>query len=147
MDRLADRLAIAALNDDFAHFLDRGPVEAFVALFTEDVVYTNGARRLVGRDEMLAFFRARAQAGRVSRHLSSGLRIAFEGDDRAAGLSCWLTFAGEGALPIRPAEPFNVADIADVYRRTPEGWRIAERHITQVFVSDRIPGLPLRAPG
>jgi len=138
--RIGDRLAIAALNDDFGRLLDHGDVPGFVALFTEDVVYSNGPRVLNGHAEMTDFFTARAAAGRVSRHLYSGLAIAFDGPDRATGQSVWLTFAGDGALPITPAEPFLVADATDVYRRGPEGWRIAERRIAPVFRSGSIAG-------
>ena len=138
--RVADRLAIMALNDDFARLLDHGDVPGFVALFTEDVRYSNGPRGLSGREEMTEFFTARGARGRVSRHLYSGLSIAFDGPDRATGYSVWLTFAGAGALPITPAEPFLVADITDVYTRGPQGWRFAERHIDPVFRNAGIAG-------
>jgi len=138
--RIGDRLAIMALNDDFARMLDHGDVPGFIALFTEDVRYSNAPRVLNGRDEMTEFFTARAARGRVSRHLYSGLSISFDGPDRATGYSVWLTFAGAGALPITPAEPFLVADITDVYTRGPQGWRFAERHIAPVFRSADIAG-------
>ncbi|MCI5075864.1 nuclear transport factor 2 family protein [Oricola sp.] len=138
--RIADRLAIMALNDDFGRLLDQGDVTGFVALFTDDVRYANGPRALNGRAEMTEFFTARAARGRVSRHLYSGLSITFDGPDRATGYSVWLTFAGDGALPIMPAEPFLVADITDVYARGPQGWRFAERRIDPVFRSAEISG-------
>ncbi|MAS04010.1 MAG: hypothetical protein CL534_04865 [Ahrensia sp.] len=138
--RIADRLAIIALNDDFGRLLDHGDVTGFVALFTEDVRYSNGPRALKGREEMTEFFTARAARGRVSRHLYSGLSISFDGADRATGYSVWLTFAGGGALPITPAEPFLVADITDVYARDSQGWRFAERRIEPVFRSAEISG-------
>ena len=139
-NRIADRLAIMALNDDFGRLLDHGDVTGFVALFTEDVRYSNGPRALNGREEMTEFFTARAAGGRVSRHLYSGLSISFDDPDRATGYSVWLTFAGAGALPITPAEPFLVADIIDVYTRGPQGWRFAERRIEPVFRSAEISG-------
>lgn len=131
--RLHDRLAIAALNDDFGHCLDNGKLEAFLDLFTDDVSYANGPRQLRGRAQMTEFFQARAAAGRISRHLYSGLRVNFTGPDTAEATSVWLTFAGEGALPVTPAEPFLVADALDTYRREAEGWRIATRQIRPVF--------------
>ncbi|MEW5420882.1 nuclear transport factor 2 family protein [Amorphus sp. 3PC139-8] len=144
--RLDDRLAIQALNDEFGHRLDHGDLDGFVDLFTEDVRYANGARQLNGQKEMRAFFAARAAGDRVSRHLYSGLRIAFEGVDRASGTSVWLTFAGSGPLPIRPADPFAVADVSDRYFRTPDrGWRIAVRQIAPVMLSDTVPELPSRS--
>jgi len=139
-ERIADRLDIAALNDDFGRLLDHGDVPGFVALFTEDIVYSNGPRVLNGHAEMTDFFAARAGRGRVSRHLYSGLSIVFDSADTATGYSVWLTFAGAGALPITPAEPFLVADITDVYRRDSRGWRIAERRISPIFRSATIGG-------
>jgi len=62
-NRIADRLAIMALNDDFGRLLDHGDVTGFVALFTEDVRYSNGPRALNGREEMTEFFTARAAGG------------------------------------------------------------------------------------
>ncbi|WP_309082976.1 nuclear transport factor 2 family protein [Chelativorans sp.] len=143
--RLSDQLAIRALNDRFGYLLDHGRVEEFVALFTPDVVYSNGARILNGREEMLAFFRRRAESGRVSRHFYSGLQITFLGEDKASAVSLWTTFAGEGPLPIAPATPFNVADVEDTYSRSPDGqWLIAARRITPVFLSKTVPQLPTK---
>jgi ketosteroid isomerase-like protein len=107
--RLHDRQAIAALNDNFGHCLDHGKVGAFLDLFTDDVSYANGPRQLQGRAEMTAFFEARAAAGRVSRHLYSGLRLNFTGPDTAEATSVWLTFAGEGGLPETPADGAETA--------------------------------------
>ena len=137
-----DRLAIVALNDEFGYRLDHGDVAGFLDLFTDDVAYSNGDRHLAGRPEMETFFTARAGRGRVSRHLYSGLRIRPEGKDAATGTSVWLTFAGEGPLPIRPAEPFAVADVEDSYRREGGVWRIAARRISPVMLSAEIPELP-----
>lgn len=131
--RLADRLAITALNDAFGACLDHGDVEGFVDLFTEDVRYGNGPRVLTGRAELAAFFHGRAAAGRVSRHLYSGLRIRFDGDSGAIATSVWLTFAGDGPAPVASTEPFLVADVTDSYRQDRGVWRISARTISAVF--------------
>ena len=100
-DRLADRLAIERLNQDFCHELDRGTPEGFAALFTLDTVYTRGERRSDGRAEVLAFARGRISGGpRTSRHFCSGLRIVFEGEERATGISCCVTYAASAVPPI-----------------------------------------------
>ena len=139
--RIADRLAIRELNDAFAHGLDHGDVELFLAIFTGDVTYRNGARKLSGMAEMEPFFRARAKSPRLSRHIYSGLRIAFDGTDRATGTSTWVTFAGEGTPPIEGTMPFVVSDVRDVYVRGADGWRIASRTISPVFQSAEVPTL------
>jgi uncharacterized protein (TIGR02246 family) len=140
--RIADRLAIRELNDAFAHGLDHGDVDLFLSIFTDDVSYSNGARRLSGMAELEPFFRARSTSGRLSRHIYSALRIAFDGPDRAAGTSTWVTFAGEGKPPVEGTQPFVVSDVADDYRRDADGsWRISRRTITAIFQSATVPTL------
>ena len=88
MDGVVDVLAIQALNADFAHHFDRDEVEAVLALFTADAVYDNGRRRCEGREALAAYLRERTASGpRTTRHFYSGLRVAFEGAERAAPAS------------------------------------------------------------
>lgn len=140
--RIADRLAIRELNDAFAHGLDHGDVGLFLSIFTDDVSYQNGARKLAGMAEMEPFFRARAKSQRLSRHIYSGLRIAFDGADRATGTGTWVTFAGEGTPPVEGTMPFVVSDVRDDYVRGADGrWRIGSRKISPVFQSATVPTL------
>lgn len=139
-ERITDCLAIERLNADYARALDHDDLDAFLALFTEDAIYTNASRRSEGRTAIAEFFRARQAGGvRTSRHVYSGLRIDFDGEDRATGTSVWLSFAANGRPPIQSAAPFLVADMADVYVQGASGWQFAERHITPVFVNPDVP--------
>lgn len=132
--RADDEAAIAKLNDRFCYELDRGTPEGFAALFTDDVIYTHGARTSHGRAEVLAFARGRRADGpRTSRHFAAGLVITFEAEDRATGLSCCVTYAASMEPPIPTTAPALVADFADVYRKQDGVWRFAERHITPIF--------------
>ena len=134
--RLLDERALENLSQQFAQALDGGKVDDFLAVFTEDVDYRSGPRHYRGHGPLREFFLTRAKGGRVSRHLMSGLRLVFEGEDRATGQSQWLVFAGsmpEDGLPVPGTLPFLVADVRDIYLRIESGWRIAERHITPVF--------------
>ena len=136
MDEAADRRAIAALNDDFCHALDRGTVEDLVALFTPDAVYSRDERRSEGQAGIRALFEARIANGpRTSRHLTSGLRIAFTGPDEATGLSICTVYTAAGAPPIAGTSAGAVADFEDVYVRTGAGWRFARRHIRTIFAT------------
>lgn len=139
--RLEDRLAIEDLNAAFAWHLDHGEIDALVALFTEDALYTNGARRSEGRAEIETFFRSRTASGpRTARHLMTGLRVTFQGETCASGTSVWLSFAANGLPPIEHCAPFMVADFVDDYVRDAESaWRIARRHIEPVFRNPAIP--------
>lgn len=130
------RLAIEDLNSAFAYHLDHGEIDALIDLFTFDALYSNGARRSQGRDEIATLFRNRATKGpRTSRHLYSGLRVTVDSTSAASGVSVCLSFAADG-LPPLPAKPFLVADFIDRYRLDDDGrWRIASRHIDPVFVA------------
>jgi ketosteroid isomerase-like protein len=135
--RLDIRLALEDLNAAFTHHLDHGEIEALVALFTPDALYTHGERRSQGREEIDALFRRRVANGpRTSRHLCSGLQIEIASATEASGTSVCLSFAADG-LPPLPARPFLVADFVDRYQRGDDGrWRFAERHIHRVFAGD-----------
>lgn len=139
--RLAIRIALEDLHAAFAHHLDHGEIEALTALFTEDALYTHGARRSTGRDEIEALLRTRTANGpRTSRHIYSGLRFDIQDARRATGTCVCLSFAADG-LPPLPATPFLVADFEDVYERGGDGrWRFKSRHIERVFVASDNPG-------
>ena len=137
--RARDIKAIEMLSEDFGYHLDRGDADGFAALFTEDAVYTNGPRRSDGQAAIRAFFEARAQEPRTSRHLHGPIRIAFEGPDRATGLSVWTTYSAPGLPPIATTIPVVVADVEDVYLRNADRWRIAERHIKAIFTTAATP--------
>jgi ketosteroid isomerase-like protein len=136
-ETLAIRLALEALNAAFAHHLDHGEIDALVDLFTEDALYTHGARVSEGRTAIEQLFRQRVAKGpRTSRHLTSGLRLSIDSATAASGISVCLSFAADGEPPL-PAKPFLVADFVDRYRRGDDGrWRIAARHIERVFVGE-----------
>jgi hypothetical protein len=139
---LKARLDLHELNAAFTYFLDHNRIEELVGLFTEDALYTHGARQSQGRAAIRELFTARAQAGeRTCRHLSSGLMLQIGDEGSARGTSVVLTFACDGPPPVVPATPYLVADFEDVYRLCPDGkWRIAVRHIHRIFVAEGNPG-------
>ena len=134
--RIKDRLAIERLNADFAHQLDRGTADGFIALFTVDAVYVRGARVLRGRDALKDFYMSRtATAPRTSRHVVTGLRIDFESADRARGISVCTTFSMPGEPEIASTIPASVADFEDSYVRTDGVWLFAARNIVPIFTA------------
>lgn len=140
-ERLGIRIALEDLNSAFTRHLDHGEVDALVALFTDDALYTHGQRRSQGKAELADLFRSRTAGGpRTARHLQSGLRIEIESPTRARGTSVCLTFAADGEPPL-PATPHLVADFDDVYERGADGrWRFRQRHIERIFVAEDNPG-------
>jgi uncharacterized protein (TIGR02246 family) len=135
-DRAADRQAIEQLNHDFCHQLDRGNVEGFVSLFTDDALYTHGPRVLRGEQQIRQFYIDRTRNGpRTSRHFTQGLRIEFTDEKSARGLSAAFAFSADGPPPIESTIPAVVADFQDVYAYDGMRWRFAERHIVPLFLA------------
>lgn len=129
-----DMIMIQKLNDDFCYELDRGTPEGFAALFTEDVIYTRGERKSFGRDEVLDFAKGRTAKGpRTARHIASGLRVQFEDETTATGLSCCVTFGASAKPPIPSTLPVLVADFHDIYKKVLGKWLFKERHIVAIF--------------
>ena len=136
-ERIQIQLALQELNNRFCYHLDRGQVDALIALFTVDADYTHGSRRLSGQQEIRAFFERHAAAPRTTRHMQTGLIIELKNARLALGRSVCLTFAAEASPPIKPADPFLVADYVDEYHCDEHGaWRIARRHIDRVFAGE-----------
>lgn len=142
LERLKIRVAIEDLNTAFTYHLDHNEVEPLVALFTDDVIYTHGSRRSVGREAVRALFAGRRDAGiRTARHVYSGLQVIIDAPDRARGTSVCVTFAYDGPPPVRGTIPHLVADFTDTYVRGGDGrWRIAERRIDRIFEAPDNPG-------
>ncbi|MBN1240108.1 MAG: nuclear transport factor 2 family protein [Gammaproteobacteria bacterium] len=149
LERIEIRIALEDLNTAFTHYLDHNDVDSLVDLFTDDVLYTHGARRSEGRAEVERLFRNRAAAGpRTSRHMCSGLKLDIESRARASGNSVCMTFGQDGLPPLAPALPILVADFNDVYVRCGDGrWRIRERHIERIFVDPQSSGPVGYRPG
>lgn len=127
------RAAIGDLNARFAWALDLHDFDALRDVLAPDVHYVSIGREFHDAESTIASFRARTGA-RTTRHGLGNLLLEPTDDvDSVSGRSSWHTFASNEDPP-RPGVPlFMVADFSDVYRRTAEGWRIAERIITPVF--------------
>jgi hypothetical protein len=131
---MSDRQAIARLNDDFCHELDRGTVAGWVALFTLDALYTFGPRVVRGTEQLREFYLGRTRDGpRTSRHMVTGLRVDFTSSTQARGLSVCMAFAASGLPPIQSTVPAVVADFEDVYALVDGRWLFAERLIRPLF--------------
>ena len=133
-ERAGDWQELEQLNARYAHALDHNELAAFLALFTQDALYTLGPRRSRGHGELAAFFAQRQADGpRTTRHLYSGLQLCFQDAVSATGQSVWMSFAGQGVAPLSPAQPYLVADMQDRYVLQDGRWCVAERHIQPIF--------------
>src|SRR3954452_13515831 len=92
---MADRLAIRALVDAYAHCADRRDADGQKALFTEDthfVVYMNGegtdpTEDLRGREQLTPVFEALNQY-EVTMHFNGQSTVTLNGDQAAGEAYC-----------------------------------------------------------
>ncbi|MBA2935746.1 nuclear transport factor 2 family protein [Sphingomonas sp. CGMCC 1.13654] len=134
--RIVDHQEIAALVAEFAWRIDLGETDRVAELFTPEGWYgrEDGARS-IGREAIRDAYLRRGEGspGRICRHLFSNLRIRFETEDTAAGLSTLTLFAGDGTVPLR-AEVALVQDYVDCYERVGDRWLFASRETRRLFV-------------
>lgn len=127
--QLLSRLAIEALNAEFAYRIDHDLSETVADLFLEDGSYgIVGAGRSHGREAIREAYRLRKARGpRTARHIFTNLRLQFDSESRARGTTIMLLFAEDGPPP-HPAEPLEVSDFEDIYVRNDDGeWQYASR--------------------
>lgn len=127
IERACERLVIS-----YTHLVDGGRAADVADLFTEDGVWTAGRTRYEGRSAIRAAFTRRQESDRTSRHVCTNLQIDVIDADRATGLVYLTLYRFDGPGPAAP-EAELVGDYRDVFVRTPEGWRFAERHTTVAF--------------
>jgi hypothetical protein len=143
---LADRLAIRALVDAYAHCADRRDADGQKALFTDDthfVVYMDGegtdpSQELNGREALTPVF-ADLNRYEATTHFNGQSTIALDGD-RATGESYCLahhlyTEGGERKLMVASLR------YRDTFVKRDGAWLFAERKL-YVDWTDTRPSLP-----
>ncbi len=133
----ADVLAIQALVSAYYLRVDRPGEELAADLFAPDGVLVLGPTQVVGRIAIAAYFaertRAQAESGRITRHLSSDVELKRLDDNRVAGRSITVVFAGSGELPLTAGAPSTIGDFDDVFVRTELGWLFESRRASIIF--------------
>jgi hypothetical protein len=126
----SDRLELDQLINDSCAWGDHGDSAEWVTeLCTEDFELRGPATNL-NREQFRDWIARRAEAPFETRHQVTNLRIVrVDGHDvDLEWLEC-VHRRDEGSdVTIR-----TVGDVADRWRRTPDGWRLASRTITPVF--------------
>ena len=126
MDRLTlleDRFALQELCLQYGRLLDAGRLEEWAKLFTDDGVLDLGP---LGRPEgavaLVATMQRILADAPVTVHLI-GVSTSHVGGEEATGECGWVALqAGPDGLAVA-----RVGRHRDRYRKTPDGWRIAER--------------------
>jgi hypothetical protein len=135
---LDDRTAVADSIFAFYHLVDSGQASRTVDLFTEDARLTFGPGSpqpgtIMGsaiRDAMIA---REAVKSAFTRHAVTNIRLASAGSDVAADYMLTLYRSDDAT---RSSVPAFVADVAEVWRRTGEKWRMSERTILPTFIRE-----------
>lgn len=132
LSTLIERQAIIDLIHEYSRLVDESRPDGVAALFTPDCVFRstsgkNGTAR--GRDAVRDRMHLLLSTFSATSHHVSNIQITFASPDRAQGLVylfAWHDFTKE-----RPVG-YLWGRYSDVYERTAEGWRIAERsmHVT-----------------
>ncbi|MBT7953843.1 MAG: SnoaL-like domain-containing protein [Rhodospirillaceae bacterium] len=131
------RQELGDLITTFCWYADHGEAAKIPELFTLDGRISAPGMDVQGKADLTELFETRAkQAGRLSRHLWSNLRILSASPDRIEAVVTATTFIGTGDQPAMP-ETYVVGDSYETFEKGSDGhWRIAERRLDLAFKAD-----------
>lgn len=131
-------VACERLEHDYALYRDRDDAQAFANIFTEDGEWGRPTTVLKGRDAIREYIES-SSGGEPEAHmqLQTTIQITPVDETTATGVSYALVL--EAPIPDTglPASTvgFQVAsESRSVYRLTDDGWKIASREYTTLFV-------------
>ena len=129
VDRLLAEQEIRNLIARLAHLADDGDIEEYLDLWTEDATWTAEGVPHTGRDARRARIHAhRADGtqgpGTSSRHLNTTLWVAVDSDEATA--QSYYVYMRDATTAPHVA---RTGRYYDTFRRTPDGWKYAERRI------------------
>lgn len=141
-ERLQVEQACRRLSLEFARLNDTGRYEELAGLFTPDGVLSRPLApdvALRGPDAILQDMR-RKPAGAMSHHVCSNVLVDVLSPHEAVGSTYFTVYLQLDGVtrhqPFRFEGTVYVGTYADRFRRTPSGWRIAERRgINHFFVA------------
>jgi len=151
LGHLLDRLALQDLVAAYARGCDRGEPEATAALFTPDGelrIFERGkveaVRERLGR-EAIASAMAGLSRYDATMHVVANHSVELDGDQATGEVYCLAhhirDVEGPDGEPVTSDYVMHIRYL-DRYRRTDEGWRIAQRHLQLEFTED----LPVTGP-
>ncbi len=123
---LDDESAIRRLLVEYCQYIDDGRFDAWIDLFSDQVVFVVMGMRKRGRDEVRDFIEPSQQADARGKHMMSEPLIHVDGDTATVTVDfVWVSKAGE----VGQAGRYH-----DTVTREPDRWRFATREI--VFTGD-----------
>ncbi|HJY26277.1 MAG TPA: nuclear transport factor 2 family protein [Actinomycetes bacterium] len=133
--RLEDRAAIQDLAVMYGYVMDERVVDGIARLFTNDATLrsADGVFAATGLDEIVKTYQGRFDVLGPTNHFVHGHVVQFDDGepDVATGI------VSSHAEVVRNDQPMWVAlRYQDTYRRTPEGWRFADRLMSYMYYVD-----------
>lgn len=139
MDRMLIEHECQRLMSSYCLHVDHLNPEAFANLFTEDAYYNPAAHpEMNGRGEILSWI-SDYPRNRRARHCSTNQIVDVIDANTATGISYAMVFRQENPVEGTPSgnvAPRAVVECRDKFRRTDDGWRIAERQYQYQFLKE-----------
>jgi uncharacterized protein (TIGR02246 family) len=130
--------ACERLEHDYALYRDRGDPEGFASIFTEDGEWGRPTTVLKGRDAIRDYIASSAGGPpEVHMQFQSTIQVTVIDDSTATGISYALVLEApvpEDGLPVSIAGFQVASESRSTYKLTDEGWKIAKREYTTMFV-------------
>lgn len=132
VSRLEDRLDIQELGVLYGFIMDERDEAGIREIFLPDATLRSedGVFAAEGIDEIVNTYMGRFAALGPTNHFSHGHVIRFDGTDpdRATGLLAGHAEVARNGVPMQVALRYK-----DVYRRTDDGWRFADRKMGYMY--------------
>ncbi|MBV9511618.1 MAG: nuclear transport factor 2 family protein [Caulobacteraceae bacterium] len=128
---LLDEREIISIALRYARSIDTHDLEGFLSCFTEDALYGFAGSQVQGHRKLAWTVDATARLFSAGQHQTTNFEVTLDGD-RAAMRSCYLATQ----VWREPAsDPLFVMGglYDDILTRTPQGWRIANRLLTNLW--------------
>jgi len=126
IERMLIRAQVEALAIEYYYRVDHGNSEGVVELFTPDgFLQIADLPPVAGRDALREYYAARSKT-RVTRHLTTNIRLAYIDADHVEMVRDITYFHGEG-MDLPPANPSITTYYESVVRGEDGQWRFAER--------------------
>lgn len=130
--------ACERLEHDYAIYRDRGNAEAFANLFTEDGEWGRPTTVIKGREAIREYIES-SSGGPPEAHLQlqTTIQITPIDETTATGISYALVLEApipEEGLPATVVGFQVASESRSIYKLTDDGWKIATREYTTLFV-------------
>lgn len=133
---LAGRIAALEARDEIDRLIARyGPAvddhdyDTLASLYTSDGIFDATAGRLHGREQVMDFYRRRAQDFGATYHYPHSSEVHLDGLDDAHGIVC-----AHAELSIDGETTMVALRYHDTYRREDGAWRFYERDVKLLYV-------------